>query len=359
MSFPKIMDIDRTGELKNRTWWWWWLIFFLKNRENLDRPKQLMILWGTRNTDYVEVSDDPWRNRFDIQREGNHLTFYGMCSSWFYDGSQMMEPLFADQGTMTSDWNEEEGALVLKNGNTYSFAKKGDDYTISIERPGLDVEMKVSPWTPFLSRIVPTGKTYLANLGYQMHKIRGSRASGRIVIDGTETEEEGTAYFQKVRINSPTSPWYWGVFHTESGCYVDYFMPHIGPPALRRSPRHRSRLDWGERSLSKGWQFYDPSDGEFHRIKKISMHRTYENDLPTFTLRGREGNRSIEMVMKAYSRACWKVKQPFLRYFCTYLYYNEYPVNVVKFNFRCGQKTRTLSDLGRFVGNCEHSWGMI
>ncbi|MCK4366991.1 MAG: hypothetical protein KAW84_03480 [Thermoplasmata archaeon] len=359
MSFPKIMDIDGTNELKNRTWWWWWLIFFLKNRENLDRPKQLMILWGTRNTDFVEVSDVPWRRRFDIQREGNHLTFYGMCSSWFYDGSKMIEPLFADQGTMTSDWNEEEGVLVLKNDNTYSFAKKGDDYIISIERPGLEVEMKISPWTHFLSRIAPTGKTYLANLGYQMHKIRGSRASGRIVIDGTETEEEGTAYFQKVRINSPTSPWYWGVFHTESGCYVDYFMPHMGPPALRRSYGHQSRLDWGERTLSKSWQFYDPSDGEFHRIKKISMRKTYENDLPTFTLRGREENRSIEMVMKAYSRACWKVKQPFLRYFCTYLYYNEYPVNVVKFDFRCGQKTRTLSDVGRFVGNCEHSWGII
>jgi len=328
VSFSKIMDIDRTGELKNRTWWWWWLIFFLKNRENVDRPKQLMILWGTRNTDYVEVSDVPWRKRFDIQREGNHLTFYGMCSSWFYDGSKMIEPLFADQGTMASDWNEEEGVLVLKNDNTYSFAKKGGDYII-------------------------------ANLGYQMHKIRGNLASGRIVIDGSETEEEGTAYFQKVRINSPTSPWYWGVFHTESGGYVDYFMPHIGPPALRRSPGHRSRLDWGERPLSKGWQFYDPSDGEFHRIKKISMHRTYENDLPTFTLRGREGNTSIEMVMEAFSRACWKVKQPLLRYLFTYLYYNEYPVNVVKFNFRCGQKTRTLSDLGRFVGNCEHSWGMI
>jgi hypothetical protein len=359
VSFSDIMNIDRTSELKNRTWWWWWLIFFLKNRENPERTKQLMILWGTRNTEYVEVNGIPWQREFDVRREGTHLTFYGMCSAWFYDGSRMIEPLFVDQGTMTSVWDEREGELVLKNDNTYSFSKKGDDYFMAVRRPDLEVGMKMSEWTPYLSKIVPTGKTYLAHLGYKMNKIRGSRAAGRIVLNGAETKEEGTSYFQKVRINSPTSPWYWGVFHTESGSYMDYFMPHIGPPALRRSYDHGSRLDWGERILSKGWQFYDASDGQFHRVKNVKMTKTYEDDLPTFTILGRDEDCSVEMVMKAYSRACWKVKQPFLRYFSTYLHYNEYPVNVVGFDFRSGEKRRTLSDLGHVVGNCEHSWGMI
>ncbi|MFQ6127538.1 MAG: hypothetical protein ACE5QW_01345 [Thermoplasmata archaeon] len=353
------MDIDRIGELKNRTWWWWWHIFFLKNRENPERTKQLMILLGTRNTRIVEVNDVPWLNRLAIQREGNHLTFYGLCASWFFDGRRMREPLFIDQGRTTSRWNENEGELVLKNDNTYSFARKGEDHLVTIRRPDVEIEMKMVPWTPFMSRIEPTGKRYFADLGYLMHKIRGTQVTGRIRIDDIETEEEGTAYFQKVRINSPTSPWYWGVFHTDSGCYVDYFIPHIGPPAFRRSLGHNSRLDWGEWPLSRSWQFYDSSYGDFHKIKNIAMSKRYENDLPVFTLRGREEDRSIEMVMKAYSRAHWKVKQPFLRFFCTYLYYNEYPVNVVKFDFKCGFKRRTLSDLGRFVGNCEHSWGMV
>ena len=271
----------------------------------------------------------------------------------------MIEPLFVDQGLMNSVWNEDEGELSLRNYNTYCFSKKGADYLVTIDRPELKVQMKISRWTPFLSSIEPTGKTYLAHLGYKMNKIRGSRVSGTIMLEGNETEEEGTAYCQKVRINSPTSPWYWGVFHTDSGSYVDYFMPHIGPPALRRSYGHSSRLDWGERVLSKSWQFYDSSDEEFHRVKNVRMSKSYEDDLPIFTITGRDGDTSVEMVMKAYSRACWKVKQPFLRFFSTHLYYNEYPVNVVKFDFRSGNKRRTLSELGPFVGNCEHSWGMI
>ncbi|MFQ6107278.1 MAG: hypothetical protein ACE5QF_06810 [Thermoplasmata archaeon] len=359
MSFSEIMDIDRTDELRNRTWWWWWHIFFLRNPVAAERTKQLMVLWGTRNTKFLEVNGIPWRNEREIVREENSLTFHGLCASWFFDGERMREPLFIDQGTMTSTWDEVEGELVLRNDNTYRFAKEGENCLVAIKRPEVEVELKLAPWTPFMSRIEHTGKRYLVRLGYQMHKIRGSKVSGRMRIDDGETEEEGTAYFQKVRINSPTSPWYWGVFHTDSGCYVDYFMPHIGPPAFRRSLSHRSGLDWGEWPLSRSWQFYDSSDDEFHRIRNISMSRSYEKDLPTFTLHGREGDRSIEMVMRAYSRAYWKVKQPFLKLLCSYLYYNEYPVNVTKFEFRSGTKRRTLSDVGRFVGNCEHSWGMI
>lgn len=271
----------------------------------------------------------------------------------------MRDPLFIDQGSTTSAWTGEGGELVLKNDNTYRYVKKGGDYLAEIRRSEIKIEMKMTHWSPFMSVIEPTGKQYLANLGYEMHKIRGCKVSGEIEIEGNRSAEDGTAYFQKVRINSPTSPWYWGVFHTQDGCYVDYFMPHIGPPAFRRSLDHRSRLDWGEWPLSRSWQFYDSSDEKLFKIKNIQMSRTYENDLPIFRLRGREGDRSIEMVMKAYSRAYWKVKQPFLRLFCSYLYYNEYPVNVVQFDFKCGSEKRTLSDLGSFVGNCEHSWGMI
>lgn len=359
MSFSEILDIDRTGELKNRTWWWWWHIFFLKNQENPERTKQLMILWGTRNTDFVEVNDIPWRRRHDIQRKENRLEFYGLCASWFYDGSVMREPLFVDQGEAVSSWEGEDGEVFLEGEGKHSYRKDGDRYLVRISRSDVEIDLTMSSWSPFMSRIQPTGKQYLANLGYRMYKIRGCHASGRIRVGNSESEEEGSSYFQKVRISSPTSPWYWGVFHTDTGCYVDYFMPHIGPPVLRRSLHHQSSLDWGEHPLSKGWQFYDAEDDELHRIKSVWVSKSYENDLPTFVLRGEERDCSIEMVMKSYSRAYWKVRQPFLKFFCSYLYYNEYPVNVMKFDFKSRKKRITLSDLGRIVGNCEHSWGMI
>ncbi len=136
-------------------------------------------------------------------------------------------------------------------------------------------------------------------------------------------------------------------------------MPHIGPPALRRSEKHRSNLDWGEKMLSKGWQFIEGETSRLHKFKKIRISKRYENDLPIFLLQGEDGGQKLKMEMKSYARAYWKVVQPLIGPLTTLLYYNEYPVNLTEFEYRDGSERWTLSDLGRVVGNCEHAWGII
>jgi len=359
MRYYEIMDIDTTNELRNRTWWWWWWILFFKNHDDPSRTKQMVILWGTRNCKQVLVNDHLWLRKRKLEKERGKATTYGMVASWYFDGKTMIDPLFIDDGPLTSRWSPGDRELNLVGDGRYAFSGKEEFNEVTIEREDLNVKIDLKPWTDFMSDVVPSGKEYFMHLSYAMHKIRGSKAQGRVSLGDSTEEVEGTAYFQKVRINSPTSPWYWGVFHSKNGSYIDYFMPHIGPPMFRRTEKHSSKLNWGERILSKSWRFYDADEGVLHIVKNIRMRKRYENDLPVFMLSGDDGDKRFEMEMTSYSRAYWRIQQPLLRLFNTVLYYNEYPVNVTRFSFESASGRRTLEDLGPIVGNCEHSWGIV
>ena len=49
-------------------------------------------------------------------------------------------------------------------------------------------------------------------------------------VDGEKFE--GTGYFQKVSVQAPTFPWFWGMLHFDDGSYLDWFMPHISFSSL-------------------------------------------------------------------------------------------------------------------------------
>ncbi|TLZ51439.1 MAG: hypothetical protein E6K18_04980 [Methanobacteriota archaeon] len=359
MTWADVFDADPAHQLPHRTWWWWWFIFFFRNPANPARTKQMVLLWGTRNCRRLVINGHRWDHRQDdLARTDHAIDCAGMAAGWWYDGATMHDPLFVDDGPMHAEWNG-GGRLALDNGNRYEFDAEKTTQRVMVQRPGLDIALELRPWTDYLSQIVPTGKRYLSHLGYQMQKIRGVDVRGTIGLGGKEEPVEGTAYFQKVRINSPTSPWYWGVFHARDGSYLDYFMPHLGPPALRRTARHNSPWDWGERYLSNSFQFFEAATGDLHKIKNVHMSKRYVADLPVFRLQGEMAGKSIDMEATSYARATWVIRQPVVGPFDNVLHYNEYPANVTAFAFGDRGRRVTLDDLGPVVGNCEHSWGLV
>lgn len=359
MKSQEILDIDLNEQVRNRTWWWWWWIFFFNENDSSQEKKQLMVLWGTRNCRKLRVDGLDWQRECEITRSLNKADFYGLCTSWFFDGKRMIDPLFIAKGRISSRWSGDSGEMALQDGGSHTFRCSRENYRIHIDRNDVKVDIQVSPWTAYLWRLVRTGKRYFGKLGYSMLKIRGSKAHGTVTLGESSEELTGTCYFQKVRINSPTSPWYWGIFHSRNGSYIDYFIPHIGPPMIRRHRSHSSRLDWGEIPLSNSWQYYDGETKKLYRIRKVQIEKTYKNDLPIFSIHGREGARSLSMRIRTYARACWRVEQPLLRFSSTILHYNEYPARVEEFEFKEGRKETTLDDLGPTIGNCEHSWGIV
>ncbi len=362
MHNSEVWDIDRSHEVKRRTWWWYWWIFYLKNPENPTRPRQLMVLWATRNAKKVYVNGEKWFNREGIEKGENEVTFPGLSAGWYYDGNAMHDPLFQVSSPVRAFWNSEHGEVTTKKEMHSRLFYENMSYHLDLKKEGLDVQIDMTPWTEELSRAVPTGRQYFGNLGYKMYKIRGMRAKGSILYGGKTIEVEGTAYFQKVRINSPTSPWYWAAFHGENGEFMDYFVPHMGLPVFRRGLEHKSIFDRWEKHLSNSFEFYDPQEKRYHSLKGIKIERRYENDLPIFTLSGRDGNTNLKAELTTYSRAYWIVKQPLLGAFSTTLVYNEYPAVMTGFSLKYGsngEREIRLSDIGQMVGNCEHAWGIV
>lgn len=357
-----VWDIDRSHEVKRRTWWWYWWIFYFKNPANPLKPRQLMVLWATRNAKKVYVNGEKWFNNEGIHRGNGEVRFQGLSAGWYYDGSKMYDPLFQVSAPVRTFWNDRHGEVITEDRIHSRFFYDDMTYHLELKDRGMNINIEMTPWTAELSRAVPTGRQYLGNLGYKMYKIRGMKASGTIAHLGKTVEADGTAYFQKVRINSPTSPWYWAAFHGENGEFMDYFIPHMGLPALRRGLRHRSVFDRGEWHLSNSFEFYDPRENRYHKLKGIKIERRYENDLPIFTLSGSDGNTRLKAELTTYSRAYWVVKQPLLGIFSTTLVYNEYPAIMTEFALKYGSggdREITLSDIGSMVGNCEHAWGIV
>ena len=68
----------------------------------------------------------------------------------------------------------------------------------------------------------------------------------------------------------------------------------------------------------------------------------------------------MRFVLSSYSRSYWRFEKP-IRFFplTTVLYYNEYPGRIVDFELRSNTQHLTLKDLGRGVGNSEHTWGTL
>jgi hypothetical protein len=361
MDYNLMWDLNTKEKLPRLTWWWWWWIFFIHNKKNPERAKQLMILWSTKNCERIKVNDFDWRRKYDISQAPGKLKFHGMTGIWYYDGTKMLEPFALEPSGFTVRWKGEKGELVPHTDNTYTFKGDPESYRVKIAKNDYEFDLKMVPWTDFMKEHRYNSNRYFKDYSYNILKIYGSKLSGSMKEPGTEKAAvKGTAYFQKVMVNAPAVPWYWGVLHAEDGSYIDYFNPHIGPQILRRTDRPRSIWDWGILSLNRGIQFYIAEQDKRLMFKKVSVTKKFTRDnLPIFQVSGRRGRERIEFTLKSYSRAYWRFEQPWWGRLNSILYYNEYPVTLESFLYRNGSEKITRDDLGYVVGNSEHSWGAL
>lgn len=368
-------DLNISERIRNFTWWWWWWLLLIKDPQDPKRTRQLMILWSTKDCDRIIVNDHPWQRKLDIsEREmpadagqwagGKQTRFGGMTAAWFYDGKRMVDPFVLEENEFTVHRNAsgEKGELLPSSPNVLTLKGDPKEYDMDLKVGDWDMHFRMKPWNDFLSKQRYKSAHYVGKYGYNILRIYGSRLSGTIAHGDSKEEIAGSAYFQKVMVNAPATPWYWGTFHIEDGSYIDYFNPHIGPPMRRKTDSPRSRWDWGEIKLSKHMQFYNASEDRLYEMRKLDIRKEWSKEgLPIFNVRGRskDGNTELQMRLASYSRAYWRFEQKYLRWFRSILYYNEYPVTVEALTFRDGTRKIRLEDLGVITGNCEHTWGKL
>jgi hypothetical protein len=358
--FSDIWKIYPENMLRNRTWHWWWWINFFENPDHPEFPRQLMVLWVTRNCRKVRVNDSYWEPKIPMEIKENRAAFESIVASWHYDGTKMHDPFVLDHGKTETEWDNNSGRIRMEsNEGVYSFGGSPADLWLNINSENVGIELSMQRWKDMMAELVPTGKNFIGNMGYSMLKYRALSSSGKIRIGEAETSVKGRSYFQKVRISSITPCWYWATVQWDNGAYLQYFLPHLGIPMLRRSISHESLMDWGEKMVSKTLNFYDPTEGKEHSMKDVRITKHYENDLPIFRVNAFSDECELSIEMTTYSRCCWNITQPLTGPTWHGIFYNEYPARVTDFKFKSGTRRIGKDDFGKSYCNCEHTWGTI
>ena len=355
-----IWNLKVENMIDNYSWYWWWWIFFIDNPENPERPKQLMVLWSTKCTDFIKVMDKDWSLKEKPEWNENNLDLNGMVAAWWFDGEEMFDPLLLKEADISVKKDGDKGYLTTDlEGCEYSLSGGPNEYQVKIKDPDNDFHFNMTPLNDYLHKHRYNENRYTDKFGYNILKIHGMRLDG--MMDGEEVE--GTAYFQRVCVDAPATPWYWGLVHCEDGSFLQYFNPFIGPQMFRTRKDQRSMLNWGDISLSKSILFYHRGTDKEYKFKKksVDINRSLDNGLPVFDIRGRDDGDLIEFRLKAYSRAFWRFQQKRRFGMKQILYYNEYPAEVVEFRFESKEDDVKVKkeDIGKMYGNFEHTWGKL
>jgi hypothetical protein len=328
--------------------------------------KQLMVLWSTKDNPLVEVNGHPWtpvgRPGFD---EDGAIAMDGMVAAWWYDGKKMIEPLVLEESRIIvlaedhPQWPHEKGGVVASHtSKEFSMGLTPDEskFWLRLETEHGDFDLEMEPWNKAMSSMKVAQAEYGLGMGYGISRLHGTLCKG--TIDGKETS--GTAYFQKVCVQAPSPPWFWGMLHLDDGSYIDWFVPHVSPTITAKDSRPWKNRDLTHLPLSMGGLFHDVSRGRSEKFSEVRVERTCDDEgLPTFHVHMWNGITEIRIEARAVTRAHWTFDQPTRGGMKSHLTYNEYPLEVTRLEIDDEQGVRTRRDWGVVRGNAEHSWGLL
>jgi hypothetical protein len=373
--FSSLWKLQQRPPQNHLTWDWWWWLVMLDDPKNMEPGKQLMVLWSTKDNEMVQVNDINWNPKgkpgFDEQ---GAIRLDGMVCAWWFDGSVMHDEIISHVCDMIvlpanhSSWpsssksNRGGGAVVPLLDSDCSMGMVEDrskfwlNLNLSERSPIQSVQLDLTPWNPAMSTARQANATYATNMGYDILRLHGTKVSG--VIDGESVS--GTAYFQKVCVQAPSVPWYWGMLHFSDGSYLDWFLPHASLTMLSRDARAWKKRDISHIALSQGGLFHDAQNKRSERFEIVSVKKKKQpNNLPHFDVQLQNGRTTIHISAQAVERAHWDFHQPTRGGVWSHLTYNEYPLIVKTLRIEDEFGVRVKSDYEWLRGNAEHSWGFL
>jgi hypothetical protein len=306
-------------------WWWWFWLFFFDNPKDPEKPRQLMILWSTKNVKKIKCND----LKIELDRKGDRSKLDGAVAAWYFDGERMRHNYLLEQCNLAIS----KDRLSTDSSTPTSFTA-GDRNVVRI---GKDMEFVAEQMEGGFNKPHYYSHKYIGKLGYSMIRSNGFNLTG--TVDGRPIR--GSAYFQRVFVTAPAIPWYWGIFHFESGQTLTYFRPHVLGKALK-----------------KDIKFFDGK--KTHKFFDIRVIRS-KGSTPKFRVSGESEDEKIAFVVDSYAHSSWTFTKRSLGIFPNKLVYNEYPSVISAFRLedkRTGN-TVTLKDLGKSVGNAEHTTGLL
>ncbi len=322
----KVFDV-KDEPMPKGSWWWWFWLFFFDNPKNPEKPRQLMILWSTKNERSINCNGVDIR--LDVLKD--RMNMDGAVASWYFDGEEMhhnmiLEPCVLNIGKNKLSTSSETQTIFEVSGKK-SIVTIGDRFRFVSEcRHMHDIAKPEQSYNSFLG-----------NLGYSMLRMNHFDLVG--TVDGRNVK--GTSYFQRVFVSAPSVGWHWGTFHFRGGGILKYYSIKVLGKAVK-----------------KDIVFFDGK--VTHVIKDIRVKRV-EGEYPDFIVTGSNGEVSIEFTVSCYSHSSWTFRKNVFGLIPNKLVYNEYPARVIDLKFvekKTGSVT-TISDMGIGIGNAEHTTGML
>ncbi|MDP7078771.1 MAG: hypothetical protein QF415_02695 [Candidatus Undinarchaeales archaeon] len=353
-----VPDIDPKWSMR---WYWWFWVVFLDDPAETARPRQLMVLWtykeaATLFNDMLVLPED------GIKNGSGRESFPGVVAAWYFDGERMDPELAFERGTLTAEHNADDpcnGRLSFESavGNECAFSGQPRDWRLRLrnEKVDVDVSLRLDEPASFTRPSHIRNRIVAKRFMYSALELNRCTAAG--TIDGEQVK--GTAYFQRIGLNSPMGPWYWGVFHFADGSVLKYFFPHVSTSAFRHDPAER--LPWHERWLlpaRRQAEFYHAPTDTTHTFSRGTVEKELDADgLPTWRLRVHDDTTHLDATLDSYARVVWRFRPHRPRLPLNDMYYNEYPTQITAFTLDGPDGRLTLDDLGPGVGNTEHTWG--
>ena len=246
-------------------------------------------------------------------------------------------------------------ASITEREYSMGLNSKEDKFWLRLDTEYGDFDLEMTHWNEAMSSMKVAQADYGLGLGYGISRLHGALCRG--TISGKQTK--GTAYFQKVCVQAPSPPWFWGMLHFEDGSYIDWFLPHISPTLTAKI------LDNGKTVISHithyRWADYSMmlTEKEVRNLVSKGRKNCSADGLPIFHVHMWNGLTEIRIEAKSVTRAHWTFDQPTRGGMKSHLTYNEYPLEVTKLEIDDELGIRNRKDWGTIRGNAEHSWGLL
>lgn len=353
--------------------------------------KQLMVLWSTKDNPKVMVSGTEWtpKGRPGFDQHGG-ISLDGMVCAWWFDGNRMFEPYIKKKCRMivvddqhpawpgdSTNTGTGGGAVIPLTKEDMSMGLKSDlsEFWLNLHTEEFPensqvpktMRFKLTPWNKAMSTARHATATYAMDMGYDILRLHGCKVEGYL----DDSRIKGTAYFQKVCVQAPSVPWYWGMLHLSDGSYIDWFLPHLSMTMTSRDNEPWKRRDLNHMSLSQGGLFHDARSGESIPFTNVRVEKyackakegdhgaNPDSNLPGFRIEMWSQDVQINIDVEAIDRAHWAFEQPTIGGLVSNFTYNEYPLKVVELSIVDSNNIRQLSDYDWIRGNAEHSWGIL
>ena len=323
----KVFNI-KNEPMPKGSWWWWFWLFFFDNPKNPQKPRQLMILWSTKNVKKIDCNNLKINIKLPIDKKNPD----GAVCAWYFDGERMHHNFLLEQCNIKISDRE----LSTTSATPTSFSIDGKRSVVKI---GKDFKFIADENGKHdFKRANYHSNNFIGEKGYSIMKVNHTDLSGK--VGGKPIR--GTAYFQRVFVNAPAMPWYWGIFHFGNGGILTY----------------TNHLILGK-SIKKDISFFD--EKVMHHFGKMKVKRS-GGDIPTFRITGENDIEKISFSVVSYAHSSWTFKKKGLGFIPNKLVYNEYPSTVDDLelmNKSTGREITTSKELGRGIGNAEHTTGFL